>query len=271
MEKRSTLEMIVVLACPAGRVGSSAIMGALDLGGYTAGRAERMIRGGGMNPKGFFELRSQERLLRRVFRGYYPGPTVPPRLDVVLDRCKRYMKEFRCLMHSEFSGEKKIAIKAPRWLTIPFYEQLHNDVDIRIVSLERDLDKQVRSTYRVWQQTHDPILMAADNDQIKAWIRSWQEFADAMRSRYEAILPVYGLSFDELMSDPVAQSSQLLHWLGVPSPGAEALQGWFDSSLVERQSLPPITRLEALKRGLKRRVQNAVRRPYTHYSPYIVR
>lgn len=268
---RSTLELIVVLACPAGRVGSSAIMGVLDLGGCTAGRAERMFKGGGMNPKGFFELRSQEQLMGRVFRGYYPGPTAPPPMDVVIDRCKRHMKDFERFLQTEFAGEKCVAVKAPRWLTIPFYEQLREHVDVRLVSLERDLEKQIRSTHRVWQQTHDPILMAADNDQIRAWIRSWREFADAMQSRYEAALPVYGLSFDELMGDPVAQSERLLQWLSVPSPGSDALQGWFDTSLVERQSLPAITRLEALKRGLKRRLQNAVRRPYTHYSPYIVR
>ena len=224
-----------------------------------------------MNPKGFFELQSQEKFLGRVFKEYYPGPTAPPATEVVAEICKRNIKVYKKYLCREFKGESKIAIKAPRWLPLPFYELLSKELDIRVLSLTRDINKQVVSTFRVWQQTYDPILVGAKKEQIRKWIISWQEFGKRMRLRCENTLPIYDLSFEELIADPVMHSKMLFRWLNIPAPHEDSLRMWFDNSLVNRYSLPSITKMEAVKRGLKRRLLNIIQKPYKHYSPHIVR
>jgi len=270
MDQQLALEKIIVVAYPAGRTGSSAIMGALALGGLCAGKEGRLIKEGGMNPKGFFELRTQERFLGTVFRGYYPGPTEPPSAELTVSRCANNMSRFRGFLRKEFSGEGQIAIKAPRWLTLPFFDSLRSEVDVRVLSLTRDLDKQVESTYRVWQQTYDPLLVGADKDQIRQWIVSWQEFAAQMRSRFAATLPIYDISFEALMGDPVAQLQELMGWLGMSCPDEHVIRSWFDAELVDRSTLPVVSRFEAAKRVFKRRIVYAINKPFAHYSPYIV-
>jgi hypothetical protein len=150
-------DRIIVVAYHTGRIGSSAMMGLLKIAGVNVGDEKRLAGPAPMNPKGFFELWSQEALLRESYVGIYPGPSKPPSLDVLRETGKRHFRAYRTLLQEEFGPDFPVGVKSQRFLTLPFLHELRHEFDIRILVMTRGLEDQANSILRVWRNSSDPI------------------------------------------------------------------------------------------------------------------
>jgi hypothetical protein len=225
--------MIVVVAYPMGRIGSSALMGLLAKGRVNVGEKEDLSSPSPMNPKGFFELKAQQIFLERVFEGFYPGIVNPPTIDKVTNIAKKYYFEYYQLIDDKFKSFP-IAIKSQRFLTIPLLYQLRNEFEIKVIVLERFINEQVASTMRVWSKLKDPFKKSASGRFIADWIRRWISFSILIQESFP--FDYLNVSFNRLMSNPVLVSNQITEFINISPINKNDILEWIDPSLVNRKS-----------------------------------
>lgn len=231
----AALPRLAVVAYHTGRVGSSAVMGLLRAAGLNVGDDARLNKPAAMNPKGFFELKSQQRFLCEVFADCYPAVTPAPALLQVEAVARDQAQAYHRLLQEEFAGAFPAAIKAPRGLSLTLLSFLREYYDIRIIRLVRNEDDQVRSTLRVWRTVDDPLRRNADEILVRGWISQWRKFLDDCLYRYD--FPRLEFSFDRLIADPMPQVRILADFLGIMTPPAELVTAWLDPTLVNREKL----------------------------------
>jgi hypothetical protein len=225
---------LAVVAFPTGRIGSSALMGLLQVAGLGVGQANRLISPAAMNPKGFFELQSQQQLLSEVYRGFYPDAGDPPAFAAANAIGAAHSREYRRLLQTEFGNRFPAAVKSQRCLTLPFLHHLRDDYDIRVLMLERQELEQVHSTLRVWRTVADPLRNNADYRFVHNWISVWRKFAEECFRQYD--FPSLAVSFERLIADPQAVMGAVAGFLEIERPPEQSVAGWIDCNLVNRES-----------------------------------
>lgn len=229
------MKKIIVVAFHLGRVGSSAVMGLLNLSGINVGKEEHLIGPQPMNPKGFFELKSQQQFLEKVYKGIYPGITNPPPLELVDKTGKEFYPEYNQLLRVEFESHFPIALKSQRFLTFPFLHHLREKYNITVLILDRNLEHQVNSTRRVWRKSGNDFQKNASREFITDYIEKWKTFATAVKKYYD--FPCFHVSFDDLMKNPINVSQEIFDFIGEKCPTEEQITGWLDRTLVNRPQL----------------------------------
>ena len=229
------MKKIIVIAFHLGRVGSSAVMGLLNLSGINVGKKDHLIAPKAMNPKGFFELKSQQEFLKNVFNGIYPEITDPPAIEVIEKIGEEFYAEYDLLIQTEFENNFPIAVKSQRFLTLPFLYHLRKKYCIKVLSLDRNLKQQVDSTLRVWKMSGDSLQKNASREFIIDYIKKWKSFSQLVKNHYD--FPFFQISFDELIQSPVKVSQKIFNFIGEKSPLEEQIKGWLDRSLVNRSQL----------------------------------
>jgi hypothetical protein len=224
---------IVVVAYHIGRVGSSSLMGVLKLGGLNAGASERMTPPAPMNPKGFFELKTQNHFLGETFKGFYPDITDPPPLDVVLQTGKLHHKAYHRLIASELGETTPYVIKAQRFLALSFLHYLHEEYDVKALVISRNEHEQVCSILRVWKKSAlDPVFRDATYDFVLAYIRRWKEFS---RQFMESVpFEYFNVSFEDLILHSSREVNRIFAFIDEKPPCPESVDQWLDVSLVNR-------------------------------------
>lgn len=226
------MKKVVLVAFHLGRVGSSALMGLLDIAGLNVGGPGKLTPARPMNPKGFFELKAQQRFMEKAYSGIYPHVTDPPPLETVDSIGEQYAGEYRQLLREEFRDTFPIAIKSQRFLTLPFFHRLREHYTVKVVVMERNLPDQVDSTLRVWSRSPNPHQANATREFVTQYIKKWRSFADDLQSHYS--FPYFHISFDELMADPIANSREIFDFIGEACPTGETINRWLDRSLINR-------------------------------------
>jgi len=229
------MKKIIVVAFHLGRVGSSAVMGLLNLSGINVGKEEHLIGPQPMNPKGFFELKSQQEFLGKVYEGIYPGITNPPPLEIVDKTGKEFYPEYNQLLRVEFENRFPIAVKSQRFLTLPFLHHLRKEYYITVLILDRNPDHQVNSTCRVWRKSGNNFQKNASREFITDYIEKWKIFAAAVKKYYD--FPYLHVSFDQLMKSPTKVSKEIFDFIGEKCPDKGKITGWLDRTLVNRSQL----------------------------------
>ena len=228
---------LAVVAYPAGRIGSSALMGLLKAGGLNVGRSARLNRPSPMNPKGFFELRSQQEFLCDAFRDFYPAITAPPAIERADTIGFAQYQRYGLLLQTEFADGFPAAVKSQRCLTLSLLDRLRDRYDIRVLRMDRREADQVRSMLRVWRSLPDVDVVRgrADSEFVRAWLGHWRAFAESALTRYP--FPTLAVSFETLIAEPVATSSAIFRFLNVEPPAEGAVRSWIDVSLVNREAV----------------------------------
>jgi tetratricopeptide (TPR) repeat protein len=225
---------IIAVGYPLGRVGSSALMGLLRLAGCNVGK-NIFTEPDPMNPRGFFELPTQQYFLERIYLGIYPHIALPPSPTMLTDIGRNYTHEYRALLASEFAPLYPAAIKSQWFLTLPFFEELREEFDIRLLALERNLEDQVRSFWRVWQNTDHPIRKYATLEFIREYILKWREFGQQILST--TLIPTMKVSFDQLMQQPEPLMADICRFTGLPPLSSDVLAAWLEPKLINRPKL----------------------------------
>lgn len=229
------MKKIIVVAFHLGRVGSSALMGLLNLSGINVGKKEHLSGPAPMNPKGFFELKTQQKFLEKTYTGIYPDITNPPSLELLDKIGKEFYKEYDEMIQTEFENRFPIAIKSQRFLTLPFLYRLKEKYNINMLVIERKLEDQVNSTQKVWKKSGNFIQKNASREFITNHIKKWQSFAQSVEKFYD--FSIFHVSFDELMKSPIKVSQSIFNLIGEKCPTKEEITGWLDGTLVNRPQL----------------------------------
>ncbi len=225
----------IIVAFHMGRVGSSALMGLLGLSGINLGNDKRLSSPSPMNPKGFFELESQQEFLVRIYAGIYPGITNPPSLALMDKIGREHYSEYNKLILSEFRNNYPIAIKSQRFLTLPFLFYLRSNYDIKVLVLERKLVDQVNSIYRVWQKYGNPVQKNTSKKFIVDYIEKWKIFSLQVERHFE--LPLLSVSFEQLISQQSHTTDRIFSFIGESPPSVYRVSSWLDKALVNRQEI----------------------------------
>lgn len=249
----SSARKIVVVGYPVGRVGSSAMMGLLQLAGVNVGRPERSAGPARMNPKGFFELQSQQQFLARAYPGIYPGISQPPPVSVLDEVGRTHQLAYRQLLTEEFGDQFPSAVKAPRMLILPCLHALRQEFDVRLLFMTRNREDQVHSLLRVWRSSPDPQKRAATPEFAHDWIHAWERFADLVRVHYA--FPTLEVAFEDLLAQPFETMGRVARFLEIQPPEAQAVQRWLDPALVNRSRFS----LAHLKSLIRSKLRQAAR------------
>lgn len=226
------MKKIIVVAFHLGRVGSSAVMGLLNLSGINVGKAKNLIGPKPMNPKGFFELKSQQKFLEKVYTGIYPDITDPPSLES-LDRIgKEYYPKYDQLIRTEFENRFPASVKSQRFLTLPFLYRLKEQYNIKVLVVERNPDDQLNSIIKIWKKSGNTYQKNASREFIRGYIKKWKSFTLLIEKHYD--LSFFHVSFDELMARPLKTSQSIFNFIQEKCPTKQQITDWLDQSLVNR-------------------------------------
>jgi hypothetical protein len=223
---------IIVVAFHLGRIGSSALMGLLKLAGINVGLDEQLIGPKPMNPRGFFELKSQHKFLEWVYKGIYPGITNPPSLELLDKKGEDFYNMYDILIKTDFNRVFPIALKSQRFLTIPFLYRLRHKYDIKILILERNLEEQVNSTLKVWRESGSGSRTNLTREFIADYIKRWRVFGKCVEEFYG--FHYFHISFNKLMKHPFKVSRSLFDFISEEPPPKKKITNWLDRSLVNR-------------------------------------
>jgi len=189
-----------------------------------------------MNPKGFFELPSQNIFLRVAYPGIHGEISDPPSLDLLDKKGKTHAKSYLDYINHEFNGEYPIAVKSQRMLTLPFLYEWKNKIDVRVILLDRNMDDQIASLKRVWERSGTRQDMSYSD--IRSFITSWKNFRDRVVEHYD--FPVCKVKFNQLIQDPYKTTKRLTRFLNVACPPEQEVREWIDPSLANRDRLKSI-------------------------------
>jgi hypothetical protein len=228
------MKKIIAAAYHLGRTGSSAVMGLLHLSAINIGKEEHLIGPQAMNPKGFFELKPQQKFLEKVYQGIYPDVTDPPEMAVMEKIGETHFQEYHRLIRAEFENRFPIAVKSQRFLTLPFLYRLKKKYDVKVLVLERKLEDQVNSTLRVWRKSGNSLQKNASREFVLNYIKKWKSFARSVENHYD--FPFFHVSFDDLMASPLSVSRAIFDFIQEKCPTKQQISDWLDPTLVNRSN-----------------------------------
>lgn len=224
---------LIVVAYHMGRIGSSAVMGTLVKLGAYVGEEESLCSPAKMNPKGFFELLLQRDFMNEVYRGIYPGFTLPPTINIIEEIAKQQYLQYSSILKSTLGGKGVIAVKSQRMLTLPLLHKMLDEYDIKMIVLDRDYGKQAKSLRRVWKKNN--INLSVSHDETIEWLLKWKKFSEEILGVYE--FDRVNLSFESVISNPYDAMLTISSFIGVDSVSEVEVSNWIDGSLVNRDAL----------------------------------
>ncbi|KKK84866.1 hypothetical protein LCGC14_2779020, partial [marine sediment metagenome] len=132
-----------------GRVGSSAVMGLLRLGGLdVGGKSTGLWKPNKYNLKGYFEIVGNKDFLHKIFAKYSDRFAVPPtraQIQGMLDTAKDDVHKFKMFIDKEFEANSFIAIKGIRFFIFPFLRILSTKYSVKCIVLHRNRNDQINS------------------------------------------------------------------------------------------------------------------------------
>jgi hypothetical protein len=226
---------IIVVAYHMGRVGSSAVMGLLNIAGINVGRNELLTGPAPMNPKGFFETKIQNQFLARVFEGYYPGIHKPPDITFVEQQGRMFHKEYFQMVSDIYGNNYPIALKSQRFLTIPFLYELKDEFDIKIIRMHRNIDDHASSIKRVWGKHGSDLQKSKDIEFIKAWLAEWGMFVGDLIDDFN--LKVLDINFEDIINHTEDSTKEIFSFINMRVPSLDGISKWVESTLVNRKAI----------------------------------
>lgn len=223
---------VALVTVAQGRCGSSATMGLLKLMNVFVGADQSLAGPAAMNPKGFFELKSQDRFLREAYPAFYPAAgdaPSPADVDAAVDL---HLDDFARLIDSEYGGAAVMGLKAPRALTLAFWNRMRDRYDVRILLMHRNHDDHIRSISKIWASSNDAMKRDGGAALIARQFAIWHPFRDEQLERF--VFPALDVDFDLLVSNPLQSAERIAAFLEVPAPSAAAVSDWIDGRLVNR-------------------------------------
>jgi hypothetical protein len=254
MATASLEKTVVAVSYALGRVGSSATMGLLRLANINVGDESRSSGPLPMNPKGFFELKTQNIFLKVAFPEVYGGLDAPPNLETLTARGETHAAAYRELIDYEFGADFPIAIKSPRMLSLSLLHELQDELNTRLIVLDRDTDDQVQSIQRVWSGIED--RKDVSTGEIRSFLEEWKSFRDQVCEHYD--FPIHRVQFEDLLSAPVEHTQAMCAFLGVPCPEGKKIRSWIEPDLANRDSLEGVNSRNGYLRRACRKLGTAL-------------
>ncbi len=207
---------VAVVVLGAGRSGTSAITRALQALGVELG--DRLRRGGGKNPTGFFEDRDLLRLNKRLRRALGVRADsvrlIEPR-EWRTPAVAALEKEAVATIRRRFGDSPLWGYKYGRTLRLlPFWEQVYRalDLDVRYVMASRNPLSVARSRARL-----DPRRGVQEKSDLEWLVNVVPYFAEVRERRF------VGTDYDLVVADPKAQLERMAAGLDLSvSPQVEA-------------------------------------------------
>ena len=84
-------------------------------------------------------------------------------------------------------------------LTLPFLHELRNELDTRVIVLDRDMEDQIESLQRVWKRLD--IRQDMQRDDIRSFLEKWARFRDEVCDYYA--FPLLKIRFNEIIQKQV--------------------------------------------------------------------
>lgn len=212
------------------------MMGLLYLAGLNAGKKDRLSGPSAMNPKGFFELRSQNIFLEVAYPDTHRQVSSPPSLERIESVGEIHADTYRSFINHEFNDDFPVAVKSQNMLTIPFLDSLKSEIHPYIIALDRDVCEQASSIRRVWDMMEVRENMTEDD--IKEFICKWNEFRDLVCRHYD--LPTLRVQFEEMINKPYKTTKRVSNFIGAPCPPEDDVRAWIDPELANRKELDTI-------------------------------
>jgi len=239
------MKLTVVASC-FGRAGTSALMGTLAQVGYDLGRSLKK-KADINNPKGYFELSSQDELLSQVYPNFYKiisdnlnerkdrAPT-PNEMSAVFDLARQYTPLLRKFLQREFVSGGLAAIKDTRLLLLPFIQLVQQEIHPKIIMMNRSIYGRALSSLQMLANA--PMELAnVDRDALVEYIKGWSVWGKYLRSNLD--VPILDLRFESLIFDTKNAISAVAQFLDVPRiPLDQAARMFIEPGLTRRVSDP---------------------------------
>lgn len=238
---------LVVVASYLGRTGSSALMGTLSKAGFDIGKS--LKRSGDINnPKGYFELTTQDGLIKNFFPEYYKprGPTstavdrapdTNAEIEAIFNTAYKNIPAFHSFMHSEFGHEKPIAIKDIRLLLIPFIYGARKEYDVKVILLDRSVYGRALSAFQMMHNS-GVDLATVNRDNVIEYIKKWKTFGSSLAGWVPEI-PIFDLRFESLMVDTKHAISAVAEFIDFPRVPLVQAANFVDAGLARRRVAHP--------------------------------
>ena len=216
----------IIIAYPMGRTGSSAIMGLLDLHGIGTGPRAEFFGKAAMNPKGFFELKDQDKLLSQIFNGFYPNKTQPPSVDTFLDLAEHGKHQYLSYLREKYGNKSTFALKSPRCLSLGCFHHLKDYYDYKVVMLNRDRKEQIASLLKINNSFSELFL--------EDYLNQWDMFSKKAVSTLDFV--TLDINFKEVIEAPIQTLDKIFKFCELEiKPNNEIITDWIDKKLVNRK------------------------------------
>lgn len=237
-------KMVIVASC-LGRTGSSALMGVLGKCGFNLGR--HLKQPDIDNPKGYFELKTQDDFIKPMFSEYYQprntqnvladqAPCSLKEIDRIFIKAQKCMPAFYNFLHSEFD-ETPFAIKDIRLLLLPFAYTARKELDVRVILLDRSVYGRTMSALQM-HRNGGADLAKINRQEIITYIQQWKAFGTEI-IKYMTDIPIFNLRYESLMLDTKHVMGALAEFLDVPRLELVNASTFIDPQLSRRRTPDP--------------------------------
>jgi len=205
------MKEVVCVGHIGGRVGSSMVMGLLELSGYDVGNIG--TASSPQNAKGFFEIKEFDQFLRDAFPfmdKFMPFPSQWGRVETQISVGKPLFNEF---ISDWFTGDR-IALKCPYYFPALLFD---DSWTVRLIGLDRIREHQVASIRE----------MNNKDGHFATWINNWENMV------FPKIPMPNLLMFEDWINDPVETYRKLFFAFAPPNYlSEEQIKEWVDPKLV---------------------------------------
>lgn len=230
------MRKIIVVESGCGRVGSSALMGLLQLGNVDlGGRHSAFVGPSPHNKKGFFELKSFHEFLKENCKEYYPTIKNIPILYLEKVGMKHW-RSFLNLIEKEFYDKPVIAFKSYKCLMFPLIENINKNTTAgytKVIRLKRNVDDQAESIRKLWMVSRRVVIRRGwkvDANFIKESCLKWNNYVNLVYKRYSSF-DYLTLRFEDLVERPLATAKNVFNFIEEKVPLDKEILEWLDKGI----------------------------------------
>jgi len=213
-----------------GRVGSSALMGLLKIGGLdVGGKASGLWAPNKYNPRGYFEIHGNKDCIHRIFSQFSDQFATPPthtQIPSMIKLAENNLSDFEEFIDKEFNENSFIAIKGIRFFIFPFLHILASKYSIKVILLHRERSDQIKSILQLdtWKK-HSNI--------IQKRCTQWHSFGTVMLNHFNEF-DYLNVNFEKLINKPVQTANQITKFLNINSIPPAKVTKWIAPSITRR-------------------------------------